>query len=144
MKPLIKVLFIASLIFNGLPVAVADNEIHDKRIDLGLTPAEKVEFLREMRQMLASIQGIMAGLGDENREQIIESARSSGNNMARATPDSIRKKLPQSFKEIGGPTHMMFEELVIRAETDDMDMLASFTSKLMEQCITCHAMFKVD
>ena len=64
--------------------------------------------------------------------------------MARATPESLTKKLPQSFKEIGGPTHMMFEELAIRAETDDMDMLASFTSELMQQCLTCHSMFKTD
>lgn len=144
MKYIIKVIFIALLSFNGLPVAMAEYEIHDKRIDLGLTPAEKVEFLSEMRQMLASIQGILAGLGNENREQIIESARLSGNKMARATPDSVTKKLPQSFRDIGGPTHMMFEELVIRAGTDDMDMLASFTSELMQQCMTCHEMFKVD
>lgn len=94
--------------------------------------------------MLTSIQGIMTGIGDGNRELIINSARYSGNRMARATPDSVRNKLPRSFKDIGGPTHMMFEELVIRAETDDMDMLASFTGKLMRQCLACHAMFKVD
>jgi len=144
MKYIIKVIFAALLIFNSVSVVVADNEIIDKRIGLGLTPVEKEEFLGEMRQMLASIQGIMTGLGDENRELIIKSAQSSGNRMARATPDSVRNKLPKSFKEIGGPTHMMFEELAIRADTDDMDMLASFTGKLMQQCLACHAMFKTD
>ena len=133
-----------SLIFNSLSVAVAENENNDKRIGLGLTADEKSEFLSEMRQMLTSIQGIITGIGEGNRELIIKSARYSGNRMARATPDSVRNKLPQSFKEIGGPTHMMFEELVIRAETDDMDMLASFTGKLMQQCLTCHTMFKAD
>jgi hypothetical protein len=125
-------------------IFVADDEYNDKRISLSLTATEKAEFLREMRQMLASIQGVITGIGNKDRELIIESARLSGNQMARATPDSVRKKLPQSFKELGGPTHMMFEELVVRAATDDMDMLASLTGRLMQQCITCHAMFKTD
>jgi hypothetical protein len=144
MKYRLKTLFIVSLLLSSLSLAVAEKGNTDQRISLGLTPAEKVEFLGEMRQMLASIQGIITGIGDENRELIIKSARYSGNRMARATPESVRKKLPQSFKDIGGPTHLMFEELVVRAETDDMDMLASFTGKLMQQCLACHAMFKVD
>jgi hypothetical protein len=144
MKNLLIATFIFFSIFNGLSLAVAENENNDQRISLGLTPAEKAEFLAEMRQMLTSIQGIMTGIGDGNRQLIINSARYSGNRMARATPDSVRNKLPQSFKDIGGPTHMMFEELVIRAETDDMDMLASFAGKIMRQCLACHAKFKVD
>ena len=97
-----------------------------------------------MRQMLVSIQGIISGIGEENRSLIISSARKSGNRMARATADSVRKKLPQSFKEMGGPTHMMFEEIAVIAETDDMDILATTTGILMQQCVACHSMFKVD
>ena len=119
-------------------------EKHDKRISLGFTAEEKAEFLTEMRQMLTSIQGIMTGIGTKNRELIIKSAKYSGNRMARATPDSIKKKTPLSFEEIGGPTHMKFEELAIRAEDDDMDMLAEFTGDLMKNCLACHAIFKVD
>lgn len=115
----------------------------DKRINLGLTPSEKGAFLSEMRQMLKSIQGVVSGIGSNNPEKIIEAAHYSGNRMARATPDSIKKKTPDAFKQIGGPTHMMFEELVVRAETDDMESLTQLTGKLMQQCITCHAMFKV-
>jgi len=144
MKYLLRASFIITLIFNSLSAAIAQNEISDGRTGLGLNPVEKVAFLAEMRQMLASIQGIVTGIGEENRELIAESARSSGNRMARATPDTVRNKLPQSFKEIGGPTHMMFEELAVRAETDDMDMLASFTGKLMKQCLVCHSLFKSD
>jgi len=121
----------------------ADTPPADARINLRLTPQERVEFLSEMQGMLKSIQGIIAGIGDSDREKIAQWAKYSGNRMARATPDSVRKKLPQSFREIGGPTHMMFEELVIRSETDDMDMLASFTGELMQQCISCHAAFRI-
>ena len=128
----------------SLSVHASDSDTPDNRINLGFTETEKVEFLREMRQMLGSIQGVIAGIGEEDRKLIIKSARYSGNRMARATPESIKKKTPQSFKEIGGPTHMMFEELVVRAETDDMDTLASLTGELMKQCLACHTMFKTN
>lgn len=144
MKNTIKAIFITFLITGCLSQAIAEEVSADKRISLGLSAPEKADFLIEMRQMLASIQGILTGMGEENRDLIADSARLSGNRMARATPDSVKQKLPQSFKEIGGPTHMMFEELAIRAETDDMDMLASFTAELMQQCLSCHAMFKAD
>jgi len=116
----------------------------DERINLKLTETEKPVLLAEMREMLASIQGIITGIGTDDRELIIRSARYSGNRMARNTPKSIRAKLPESFQELGGPTHMMFEELVIRADTDDMETLAEFTGELMKQCLACHAMFKAD
>ncbi|MEE9445309.1 MAG: acetolactate decarboxylase [Cocleimonas sp.] len=119
-------------------------ESYDNRISLGFTAKEKGEFLTEMRQMLTSIQGIMTGIGANNRELIIKSAKYSGNRMARATPDSIKNKTPLSFKKIGGPTHMKFEELAIRAEDDDMDALAELTGDLMKNCLACHATFKVD
>jgi hypothetical protein len=143
-----KLLFFTILLLPGLllaPIAYpAENTTYDSRVSLGLTAEEKNEFLSEMRQMLASIQGIIAGIANDDREMIIKSARYSGNRMARATPDSVRSKLPQSFKEIGGPTHMMFEELVIRAETDDAEDLTAFTGEIMQQCLACHALFKAD
>lgn len=141
----IRTLFLLfTLIISSFSVCADGNKNIDNRINLRFTESEQAEFLSEMRQMLASIQGVIAGIGDGDRQLIIKSARYSGNRMARATPESIKNKTPQSFKEIGGPTHMMFEELVIRAETDDMDILSSFTADLMKQCLACHAMFKTD
>lgn len=144
MKKILTVLLFFALIGASFQVDAEDQDGNDKRISLGFSELEKAQFLSEMRKMLASIQGVMAGIGAENRELIISSARYSGNRMARATPESIKKKTPQSFKDIGGPTHMMFEELVVRAETDDMNTLTSFAGELMKQCLACHAMFKVD
>lgn len=115
----------------------------DSRIDLGFTPAESAVFLADMRNMLASIQGVMQGIGENNRAAIAAAARQSGNRMARATPASIRAKVPNSFKAIGGPTHLAFEDIALRAETDEMDALARQTAELMQQCAACHALFRV-
>ncbi|MGV6858876.1 MAG: hypothetical protein ACWA5X_07875 [bacterium] len=138
------VLVVMAMTGAGLAVSAEAPGARDERISLGLSESEKAEFLGEMRNMLASIQGVIAGIGSGDREQIIKSARYSGNRMARATPESVKKKTPKAFKELGGPTHMMFEELVIRAETDDMETLTSFTGEIMQQCLACHAMFKVN
>ena len=128
----------------AMPVGAADGPPSglDNRIDLGLTAEERTEFLAEMRVMLASIQGILQGIGENDRERIAEAARQSGNRMARATPETVRAKLPPSFRDLGGPTHMLFEELAIRAETDDMDNLAAATAVIMNQCLACHATFR--
>jgi hypothetical protein len=96
-----------------------------------------------MRVMLGSVQQIIEGLGRGDRVLIAEAARRSGNRMARATPASVRAKVPIAFEELGGPTHMLFEELAIRAETDDMDQLATHLGHTMKQCMACHATFKV-
>jgi hypothetical protein len=114
----------------------------DARIHLGLTLEERSEFLAEMRVMLSSIQGILQGIGEDDRDRIAGAARQSGNRMARATPEAVRAKLPQAFRDLGGPTHMMFEELAIRAETDDLDTLAGYAAVILNQCLACHAMFR--
>ena len=104
----------------------------DSRHDLRLTVNEQALFLSEMRVMLGSVQQIAEGLGRGDRALIIEAARRSGNRMARDTPASVRAKVPKTF-----------EELAVRAETDDMDQLAAHLGHTMKQCMACHATFRV-
>jgi hypothetical protein len=127
----------------SLAIAQSKAPLTDTRNDLRLTPQEQAVFLAEMRLMLGSVQQIVQGLGSADRALIAEAARRSGNSMARATPASIRAKLPRGFRVLGEPTHLMFEELATRAETDDMDMLAGHLGQTMKQCMACHATFKV-
>ncbi len=129
----------------GITQASIDNRYH-----LGLSDEEKVEFLSEMRQMLNSIQQITLGIGTGNKAMIIKAAHYAGNRMARATPQSVKDKTPVSFEQIGGPTHMMFEELAINAaemdedDADDMKYLLELTAKLMRNCLACHQAFTVN
>lgn len=116
----------------------------DGRFRLGLTEPERAEFLAEMRQMLVSIQGILDGIANGDRAQIAEAARYSGNRMARATPDAVRARLPAEFKALGGPTHLLFEEIVIRSATDEATDLIRLTSTTMQQCAACHALYRAD
>jgi hypothetical protein len=145
----IKTLFFILLSMSSI-TSLANTANQDNRYHLGLNDNEKVEFLSEMRQMLTSIQQIMLGIGIGDKEMIIKAAHYSGNRMARATTQSIKDKTPISFEQIGGPTHMMFEELIINAQeadekdSDDMQDLAEFTGKLMQNCLACHQAFTVN
>lgn len=144
--PVIKIFALFLLAWTAIHPAYAETSHTpaDTRISLGFTEQEKADFLSEMRQMLASIQGVISGIAEENPEKIIQAATYSGNRMARDTPESIKRKTPEAFKDLGGPTHMMFEELAIRAQTDDMQTLTEFTGELMRQCLACHALFRAN
>jgi len=126
----------------ALAQAPAASGAEDARFNLRLTPSEQADFLAEMRVMLGSVQGIVQGIAESDREAIAKFARISGNRMARATPAAVRAKLPPAFQELGAPTHLMFEELAVRAATDDMDQLAAHLGQTLQQCMACHAAFK--
>ena len=134
----------ASLISPGLMADAPTAPETDSRVDLGFTPEEKAVFLADMRMMLGSVQGIMRGISEDDREAIAQAARVSGNRMARNTPASIRDKTPPEFKAIGGPMHLAFEEIAIRAETDPLEDITAMTAEAMNQCMACHAQFRVD
>jgi hypothetical protein len=95
-----------------------------------------------MRHMLGSVQGVVLGIGKQDRQAITAAVQISGNRMVRATPAFIRAKLPAAFSQIGEPTHLMFEELAVLAVTDDMDMLTQSLGNILNQCMACHAAFK--
>ena len=116
----------------------------DPRYKLTMSEPHKIEFLSEMRQMLASINGILEGIANDDREQIIQAAKYSGMRMARATPDEVRKHLPQEFQDIGGPTHKLFEEMAIRAEVEELNDLIGLTAEITSQCLACHARYRAD
>lgn len=132
----------ALLFATSTAVYAEEKPTTDQRISLGLNETERAFFYQEMQQMLGSIQGILIGLGEENREKIIAAAKQSGNIMPRKMLPSLKKKTPVEFKQLGHPTHMMFEEIAVRAADDDMADIAVLTGKLMNQCMSCHAMFK--
>lgn len=129
-------------VFALMASAPALAEPLDGRFNLRLTPQEQADFLAEMRVMLGSVQGIVQGIADEDREAIARFARLSGNRMARATPATVRARLPETFKALGGPTHLLFEEIAIRAETDEMPQLTRLLGETLNQCMACHAAFR--
>ena len=117
----------------------------DGRSAIRLSPAEKDMVLAEMRAFLQAVQSISAGLSRNDMETVIKSARGVGTAAQEAVPGSLVGKLPLAFKKLGFDTHTKFDTLALNAEQfgDPADALREL-SVLMENCVGCHAGYRLD
>lgn len=143
MSLLKRLMLLMILCFINASAIAAEPPVKETRQHLGFTPIEQTVFLADMRVMLQTVQDIINAIAKEDRGAMILAAKQSGNQMARNTPMSIKKKLPASFQAIGGPMHLGFEEFAIRAETDEMPELTAYLGQLMGKCMACHAAFTI-
>jgi cytochrome c556 len=117
----------------------------DGRQALLLEPAERDLVLGEMRAFLASVQAITQGLSEEDMATVVTAARQVGANAQQAVPGSLVGKLPLSFKQLGFDTHRKFDLLALDAEQlGDPSHTLEQLSDLMQNCVACHAMYRID
>jgi len=117
----------------------------DKRIAIQLTAPERNLVLAEMRTFLSTIQQISSGLTSEDFELIAKQSRISGLSAQQEVPGSLMGKLPIEFKKLGFDTHKKFDALALDAEQlEDKEHSLNQMSKLMTNCIACHAAYKIE
>ena len=119
------------------PMPVADN-----RQIIPLTAAETAMVMAEMRQMLASVQGVTDGLSRNDMKSVAEAASSSGPSMMMGLPAQIRMKFPEQFKQMGMATHKVFEQIAREASMKDPGPVLEQLSSAMQNCIACHATYR--
>lgn len=117
----------------------------DGRSAIQLTPGEKDMVLSEMRAFLQAVQRITVELSSEDMTNVANSARSVGMAAQQAVPGALIGKLPLAFKKLGFDTHSKFDALALNAEQfgDPADSLKEL-SVLMENCVACHAAYRLD
>ncbi len=131
-----------SLALFALPLSAVAT---DEREVIVLSVEERTLLLAEMRTMLSSVQGVVAALADEDNVALVEAARASGRRLAAGVPASAAAKLPQGFKELGGPTHMGFDTLAMAAEQGETsDMLLMRLGDVLGNCVSCHARYRFE
>ena len=117
----------------------------DGREALLLEPGERDLVLAEMRQFLASVQGITDGLTGKDMQRVAEAARGVGAAAQQAVPASLVGKLPLEFKQFGFDTHRKFDLLALDAEQlEDPEHTLQQLSELMNNCVACHATYRID
>jgi cytochrome c556 len=110
-----------------------------------LSATERNAILIEMRGFLESVQGIVAGLAEQNTRAIATSARTSGMASAQGVPQALKDKLPTEFKKLGMATHMAFDGLARESmEIGDRQVILKQLGALMGNCTTCHAGYRID
>jgi len=116
----------------------------DGRTAILLNEEEKDLVLTEMRTMLGSVQGIVAGLSEEQPEKVRESARTSGMAIAGAVPPSLMAKLPLEFKSLGMGVHRGFDTISAAVEQEETaDMILTRLGDQLNNCVACHSMYRL-
>ncbi len=117
----------------------------DNRIGIILEDGERNFVLAEMRGFLDSVQQITSGISEADMELVAAAARKSGNSIRVTVPGSLATKLPLDFKKLGHDTHSKFDELALNAEQlGDADHALSQLSVLLQNCVACHSMYKIN
>ncbi len=117
----------------------------DGRLSLQLEPAEKDLVMAEMRAFLVTVQQINEGVVQDDMKKVADAARKVGRAAQEAVPVSLMGKLPLDFKKLGFDTHTKFDSLALDAEQfGDKEQTLGALTELMQNCISCHAGYRID
>ena len=117
----------------------------DGRQSLMLEAGERDLVLTEMRMFLSAVQQITQAANEGDADAIAKAARIVGRAAQEAVPGSLMKKLPLEFKKLGFDTHSKFDQLAMDAEQfGDTAVSMKQLSTLMQNCVSCHAGYRVD
>ncbi len=121
-----------------MPVITADS-----REGIPLTGEERALVAANMRQMLASVQGVADALARGDRKAVTEAAAKSGMVMMQELPVQIRMKFPPAFAQMGMASHKLFDRIAREAGTAKGSApMLKLLSESMRQCVACHATYR--
>jgi hypothetical protein len=116
----------------------------DGRQAIALSPHERDMVLTEMRGILRSVQGVLAGLATHDMQQIAAAAKASGMASAADATPSLLAKLPLAFKDLGFSVHRGFDELSDTAQKGGTaDQVLARLNTLLQSCVACHAAYRL-
>jgi len=117
----------------------------DGRTAILLPDAERDLVLAEMRAFLQSVRTSLSAIGADDPEALATAARASGSAARNALPASLAGRLPAGFKKLGFDTHRAFDQLALDAEQlGDMSHSLQQLTTLMDNCVQCHAAYRID
>ena len=116
----------------------------DVREVVRLSPAERENFRRGMRQYLTSVQGIVEALPHGNRAQISESAQKAGVDMLTDVSVSVAVHLPPEFLMLSMDTQQMLAALSHSDEAGQSNAeIMTHLGGILANCTACHAMYRL-
>ncbi len=119
------------------------HKVEDKRQIVSLTEAERAVVAAEMRQMLASVQGVTDALARGDTQAVVHAASRSGMAMMQEVPAPIRMKFPAPFTQLGMASHRVFDRIAQETKgVTDPGPTLKLLSEAMQSCIACHASYR--
>lgn len=134
------------IIFGGIYTLVIQSDVaksSDNRELIHLDADEKDIVLTEMRIFLTSVQQITKGLSEDDLALVVTQAKISGLTTQAGVPETLAKKLPMQFKQLGSDTHAKFDQMAMDAEDlGDSDHTLSQLALLLQNCTSCHQTYR--
>lgn len=116
----------------------------DGRQAVVLPPASRDRVLSEMRTMLASVQGVLTGLAENDMKGVAQAARASGMAAAVDMSPQLMAALPLEFKQLGMGVHRSFDKLAAAAEAGaSRNEILSRLGTQLSFCVACHASYRL-
>ncbi len=129
----------AYLFIGGKTIASADG-----RTAVVLHEGERDLVLEEMRALLTSVQGIVAGLAGEEMPRVRQAAASAGMAIAQEVPPQLMTKLPLEFKQLGMQVHRNFDDIAAGVDQGEpAEMLLTRLGEQLSLCVGCHASYRL-
>ncbi len=125
----------------------ADHNAHklDQRKKLHLTGEQRHHVLTEMRQMLASTQGVIAGIADDDMAAVAAAAKLSGPKAKTTIDMQMRDVLPDEFRPMGKAIHMEFGQMAELASTGtSKEQITAKMANAMNLCVACHNTYQIE
>jgi hypothetical protein len=115
----------------------------DGRTVVVVEPAERAFVLKEMRDMLAGVQGLTDALAAEDFAAAAKLAHGLGADPDSSEAAALMGKLPLEFKTLGLAVHADFKRLAKDAEAKapPKDLLRQLSGTL-QKCVACHARYQ--
>ena len=100
--------------------------------------------LSEMRDYLAVISEIQAGLSENNPEKVFKAANRQGQKAIDETPARLLKLSPLACKQMGIQGHLLFQEIADSAKLNfNRTTTLKQLNKLTTNCVVCHQLYKL-
>lgn len=116
----------------------------DNRTAVVLHAGERDLVLKEMRGLLASVNGILQGINQGDMGQVAKSARAAGMASAADVNPALMAKLPLPFKSLGMSVHKDMDELARAAEAGkSAPELMKMLTGTLDKCVGCHASWQI-
>jgi hypothetical protein len=134
-------LLIAAMLLAG-PIAGA---AQDARIKISLPDPMREHMLANMRDHLAALNEIQAALAAGKLDQAADLAetRIGMSSLASHGAEHMAPYMPQAMQDIGTNMHHAASRFARSAHEGDLNKALSDLSAITQQCVACHARYRV-
>jgi len=116
----------------------------DQRKMLKMNILQRHHVLTEMRQLLASTQGVLEGIAENDMEKVAEAAALSAPKAPKTVDFRMKDVLPPDFRQMGKAAHVAFGDMAQKARNGARkEDIAMDLADTLNTCVACHSTFQV-